>query len=253
MNRLALFTEQKLADPYHLSLNSFASTPTATAPPTTREDSAPYASFAPIHYESGYAYPLVIWLHSAEGDERQLPKVMPLVSMRNYVAAAPRGPCIGHGSRETPSWTQSAAKIADAEENVFHCIEAMQARFHINPRRIFVVGFGSGGTMAVRIAWNHPQRFAGVASIGGPLPRGHRPLRNVNDLRKLPLLLSTGRQSRSYDEQHVCRDLQLLHTAGLTVALRQYPCGDDLRTTMLSDLDRWMMAIVCGASEPAGV
>jgi hypothetical protein len=36
-----------------------------------------------------------------------------------------------------------------------------------------------------------------------------------------------------------------MHAAGCTVALRQYPCGDELTTTMLSDLDRWMMAIVC--------
>ena len=33
--------------------------------------------------------------------------------------------------------------------------------------------------------------------------------------------------------------------AGCTVALRQYPCGDDLTTTMLADLNRWIMEVVC--------
>ena len=50
-----------------------------------------YALFAPLHYESGYAYPLIVWLHGRGNDERQLLRIMPQVSMRNYVAVAPRG------------------------------------------------------------------------------------------------------------------------------------------------------------------
>lgn len=47
--------------------------------------------FSPMHYEPGYAYPLLIWLHGPAQDERQIMKLMPLISMRNYVAIAPRG------------------------------------------------------------------------------------------------------------------------------------------------------------------
>ena len=50
-----------------------------------------HALFAPMHYEPGYAYPLIVWLHGTGGDQRQLQRVMPLVSMRNYVAITPRG------------------------------------------------------------------------------------------------------------------------------------------------------------------
>ena len=99
--------------------------------------------------------------------------------------------------------------------------------------------------MALRVAWNHPDTFAGVATFGGPMPTHDRPLRNVNALRRLPCFVATGRQSQDYPESEVCRDLRLLHAAGCTVALRQYPCGDDLTTTMLADLDRWIMELVC--------
>ena len=104
---------------------------------------------------------------------------------------------------------------------------------------------GCGGTMALRVAWNHPEDFAGVATIGGPLPADNRPLRNVNHLRQLACFLATSRSSLTYPELDVCRDLRLLHSAGCTVALRQYPCGDELTTQMLADLDRWMMELVC--------
>jgi phospholipase/carboxylesterase len=87
--------------------------------------------------------------------------------------------------------------------------------------------------------------FAGVATFGGPMPSHDRPMRRLNALRRLPCFLATGRHSRDYPERNVCRDLRLLHAAGCTVALRQYPCGDHLTTTMLADLDRWIMELVC--------
>jgi phospholipase/carboxylesterase len=61
------------------------------------------------------------------------------------------------------------------------------------------------------------------------------------------VLLATARRSTRYPEAQVCRDLRLLHSAGVSVTLRQYPGGDELTTTMLADLDRWMMAIVSSA------
>ena len=30
------------------------------------------ALFAPLHYEAGYAYPLIVWLHGQGSSERQL-------------------------------------------------------------------------------------------------------------------------------------------------------------------------------------
>jgi phospholipase/carboxylesterase len=67
----------------------------------------------------------------------------------------------------------------------------------------------------------------------------------VNELRHVPCLIATSRDNRAYPANLVCRDLKLLHSAGCTVALRQYPGGDDLTTKMLSDMDRWLMELVC--------
>src|SRR5262245_30987235 len=38
----------------------------------------------PLHYERNYAYPLIVWLHGPDDDERQVTRVMPHVSTRNY-------------------------------------------------------------------------------------------------------------------------------------------------------------------------
>jgi phospholipase/carboxylesterase len=216
-----------------------------TVDPSVQGDAPPFSTFIPIHYEPGYAYPLVVWLHGPQGNEDQLRRIMPLVSMRNYIGVAPRGPQVDSDLDGSYDWPQSLPGIEEAEARVFACIDAACHKFHVHPERIFVGGYGSGGTMAIRIAWNAPHRFAGAMSIAGAVPGTHCPLRRVNDIRRIPLLLASGKHSHTYSEEKVCRDLRLLHSAGFKLALRQYPVGDELISNMLSDLDQWVMEIIC--------
>lgn len=197
--------------------------------------------FAPLHYEPGYAYPLIVWLHGRGGDERQLLRIMPLVSMRNYVAVAPRGP-VACGS-EGPGyyWPQTDQHVQQAEHTVAETVRIATQKLHISPRRIFLAGFDCGGTMAFRAALNRPDLYAGVASLGGAFPNGSMPFRNLAGARRLPIFLATGRDSGEYPAASVCQDLRLLHSAGMSITLRQYPCGHELSPQMLSDLDRWVI------------
>jgi phospholipase/carboxylesterase len=204
----------------------------------------PLSLFTPLHYEENYAYPLLVWLHSAGGDERQLSRVMPLVSMRNYVGLAVRGPAVG---RERGfAWPQTAEGIDAAEQRILEAVETACERFHIHRQRIFLAGYQSGGTMAYRIALRNPARFAAAVSIGGPFPEGENPLARLSQLRKFPLLLAHCRDSQSYQVDRVCQELRLFHAAGLVATLRQYPCGDELTTQMLHDVDVWLMEQVTG-------
>src|SRR5215203_5866783 len=82
----------------------------------------PYSTFAPIHYEPGYAYPLVVWLHDSDSNERELSQIMPLVSMRNYVAIAPRGTCELKKDRGRYGWRQSADAIESAQSRIAECV-----------------------------------------------------------------------------------------------------------------------------------
>jgi phospholipase/carboxylesterase len=228
-----------------------------TSPPSAIVESGRYSSsaegwphslFAPLHYESNYAYPLIVWLHGDGNDERQLRRIMPLVSMRNYVAVGPRGVDLAAGEQGY-TWERNLDSGPRAEEIVSQAIEAAGRRYNISARRIFLAGFGPGGTAAVRLALSDPARFAGVVSLGGRIPSGGAPLARLHAVRKLPLLVMAGQQSTQYAEQQVCDDLRLLHTAGMSVNLRLYPCGDEIDPHMLADLDRWIMQQI---TSPAG-
>jgi len=214
-----------------------------------------HAVFAPLHYESNYAYPLLVWLHGGCDNEQQLRRIMPLVSMRNYVAVAPRGTEEEQtrAGRVAYGWSQSPEHIPLAEQRVLASIDDIQQRFHIEPRRVFLAGLADGGTMAYRIALNYPWRFAGVLSIGGAFPAEGCPLRNLAAVREMPIMLTTGRNSRHYPETRVCGDLRLLHSAGMSVTLRQYPSADELTTKMLADMNCWIMERISSSHRSAGV
>ena len=173
------------------------------APAVEREGCA---VFGPLHYESNYAYPLFVWLHGPGDDESQLKRIMPLASMRNYVAVAPRGTrhVRTSGGRPAFIWPQTEPDIGLADERVLAAIRAAMRKYNIHEKRVFLAGFDCGGTMAYRVAMRHPNRFAGVLSLGGAFPTGHAPLNRLAEARRLALFIASGRDSGKYPPEHVC-------------------------------------------------
>lgn len=209
-------------------------------------ESSRHVFFVPMHYEKNYAYPLIVWLHGSGDDERQLMRIMPLVSMRNYVAVSPRGTAraaVGY------DWEQIDSQIEVAQQRVFAAVDEAARRFHIERRRVFIAGYGSGGTMALRVALRNPGVFAGALTIGGPFPEGNLPLANLERVRRLPLFIALGRQAESYPMEQTCRELRLFHAAGMNATLRLYPCGDEITSNMLHDMDVWVMERVVSTEE----
>ncbi|MCC6509533.1 MAG: dienelactone hydrolase family protein [Pirellulaceae bacterium] len=218
------------------------------APP--RSD-MPLALFGPERYEPRYEYPLIVWLHGCKSNERELEAVMPVLSLQNYVACAPRGTQANEACGQTFQWSQSRAASTLAEEIVFASIDSAMNSFSIARQRVFLAGFGSGGTTALRIALRYPHQFAGVVSICGAFPKNHHPLSNLQTARALPILWMYGEDSTQCGVDHICETLPLMHAAHLRAMFRQYPTRDDLLTNMLSDMNHWLMEQV--TKQPAAL
>lgn len=241
---------------------------------TETSASQPHVLFSPLHYEPGYSYPLFIWLHGHGGDERQVMRIMPILSMRNYVAIAPQGFLSPEDKEKTPDtdpasktdlgsldvstilrearrskpiydWPDTENGLTEAERRIFDCIAVAKQRNNIAANKIFLAGFGSGGTMALRLAFLYPENFAGVASLEGAFPRSGHVLHRWAAARNLSVFLGAGETSDDFSPDDACQALELFHTAGLGTTVRQYPCGRKLVPEMLQDLNRWMMNIVC--------
>jgi phospholipase/carboxylesterase len=227
-----------------------------TEQPARTRSSHPHILFSPMHYEPNYAYPLLVWLHHSGEDERQIMRIMPIVSMRNYVAVAPRGllldeplppptvnlnvSAILHRPKEHYGWTE-ADSLIEIEQRIFDCIVVAQERCNIAPNRIFIGGFGTGGTAALRLAMLYPEHFAGAASFGGKIPTGSRILPSWQSLQPSSVFLGVDKTA----PEHTCQMMELFYTAGMTADIHEYPDTEHLTSAMLQDLNRWMMSIVC--------
>lgn len=236
----------------------------------------PHVLFYPLHYEVGYSYPLLVWLHGRGGDERQVMRVMPKLSMRNYVAVAPQGfpqdqdkqesfcrsskvssniwnsldvTSIINGSVRSKvqyDWQETDEMLTEAEQRIFDCISIAKKRANIASNRIFLAGFGTGGTLAMRLGLLYPESFAGVASLGGAFPQARNVMHRWVAARDLAVFLGFGQNSTTFSPNTARQTLELLHTAGVPTVAKEYVCGQELVPQMLQDLNHWMMNLVCG-------
>ncbi len=195
--------------------------------------------FLPMHYEKKYGYPLVVWLHGNDQSAEQIQQIMPSVSMRNFVAVAPSAPAIDREHNQL--WLQDPMIVGEAHESVVQAIDYAVTRFNINPDRIFLAGAEQGGTMAFRLAFQRPDLFAGVISLNGPLPTERSVLGDWARCRNMPVLWAHCRDSEDFDQDTLCQQLKLLHVAGFSVTLRQYPGFKMMSDKMLSDCNSWIM------------
>ena len=200
--------------------------------------------FTPEHYEQGYAYPLVLWLHSDASSEYELDGLMPHLSLRNYVALAIRGTQLSQVSERRFQWGNASATVAAAEEMVLEAVESVSEKLSINRQKVFLAGHGAGGTLAQWLGLRHSQTFAGVVSIHGGFPRRPKSLVHWKAARSLPVLFMYGEQSEICDTDEVCRSLRHVHSAGLRYQFAQFPGGDVLDSAMTETANRFMMDLV---------
>jgi phospholipase/carboxylesterase len=231
--------------------------------------SHPHYLFSPMHYEPKYAYPLLVWLHHTGSDEREVLRIMPHISLRNYAAVAPRGTAVAEPIPDLSNdlsvaailnrpkthygWTDCPEGFDEAEQRIFDCIAVAKERCNIADRKIFIAGFGVGGAMALRIALQFPDRFAGAASFGidGTLPTNTNVLSRWLESRNLSVLLGMGANTSESDDNssdalcHQSETMELIYTSGMNIDINEYPNIQLLMPEMLQDLNRWMMQIVC--------
>jgi phospholipase/carboxylesterase len=214
----------------------------------------PFRVFVPENYEPGYAYPLVVWLHSDESSELELDNVMATLSRRNYIAIAPRANVRLRDDRRLYRWGKCSTDCAVAEELVWDSVQAAMESLSVHPDRIFLAGFGSGATMAQWIGLKYASQVAGVVSLSGCFPKISRVLSNWKKARDLNVLFAQRQGSALCSDEELLRAIKIGHQSGLLYTFLQARSGgidsqsDDLDASMLEAANRFMMGIVTGTN-----
>jgi phospholipase/carboxylesterase len=211
----------------------------------------PVRTFLPTGYEPNYPYPLLVFLHGHGGSEEQVLRLAPRLSRRNYVAIALRGP---HALDPRPDgrsaycWGQGGQTDAVVEEYVFRAVEQTRRHYHVHSERIYLAGVCEGATLAYRLGLLYPERFAGVISLNGTLPRRGGPLLRLPEVRSLKVLIGHGIANAVVPLTLARNDFRLFYAAGMQVRLHTYAANHRIHPDMLRDVNRWIMGHI-GAEE----
>jgi phospholipase/carboxylesterase len=209
--------------------------------------------FVPENYEPNYAYPLIVWLHDAGRNERDIAEVLPRISTRNYIGLALRG----NGQTAVPAKAAADSGAAAGgfgwsrrerftfQDELHASVRELRRDFHIHPERVFLAGAGEGATMAWDVFLARPEWFAGLAVLGGRFPWRRRPLRQFRALRRKELMITpdSGTPADRSQTESIAR---LMHAAGLELTVGSPSNGRRLSRSVLRRVDYWIMDSIGG-------
>lgn len=165
-----------------------------------RGDAVPLRLLVPA--ASGDPQPLVLALHGAGGSEN--------LFFDSYGDGLAADLCARRG------WYLAAPRAGLGTPDLAGLVDALLQRYPVDPRRVFVVGHSMGAAMAVAATTPRPDRFAGVAALGG----GGAVSRNAA-LAPLPFLVLAG--ERDFGRSGAASLRRQLEAAGAGVVWRVLP------------------------------
>ncbi|EYF07741.1 Hypothetical protein CAP_8242 [Chondromyces apiculatus DSM 436] len=146
----------------------------------------PYPVFVPPSYRpDGPPLPLVIVAHGLDNP--------PEVALRTAIGEAPdMSGDRERAARHLPSFPDQGAILAApwgfgnagprllGEHDTLAVIEALEAHYRVDPRRVSLTGYSLGGTVAFTVPLHHPDRFSASAPLCGyPNLKDYRSIRGV--------------------------------------------------------------------------
>lgn len=140
----------------------------------------------PADYDASVPTPLIVLLHgygSSGARQDAYLGVSKLVDRYGFLFVAP------DGNREKSAdqssfWNASSAccdfyqSKADDSTYVEAIIDAVKADYNVDPARVFLIGHSNGGFLSYRVAYEHSDTIAAIASLAGANEIADRPAPN---------------------------------------------------------------------------
>ncbi|MBT8145730.1 MAG: prolyl oligopeptidase family serine peptidase [Gammaproteobacteria bacterium] len=129
----------------------------------------------PAGYRQDTATPLIVLLHGYSTSGDWVDNYMGLSGIADdygFLLAAPDG-TRESGGAENRFWNASIAccNFYQSEVNdvsyIMSIIEEMKTRYNVDPNRVYLIGHSNGGFMSYRMAYEHPETIAAIASLAG--------------------------------------------------------------------------------------
>lgn len=148
----------------------------------------PTRVYVPARYDGQTPWPLILALHGYSGDAAGMENYYPfraLAESRGFLLCYPEGTVNGGGLRFWNATEACCGAGVDDSAYLRGVIEEVGRNFSVDRKRIYVTGLSNGGFMSHRMACDHADLIAAIASQAGVTfmnPADHRPSQPVNIL-----------------------------------------------------------------------
>jgi predicted peptidase len=203
-----------------------------------------YLLYAPAGYANrARRWPLVVFLHGSGGIGTD-PRVLEEHPLPQTLAATTRFPAVVFSPQLPPRfvWWSDLIPQIDA------LVRRFEARYRIDPQRIYLTGLSLGGFGTWSYALQHPRRFAALVPIAGGYIQGSSAVpADICALRRVPIWVFHGADDTvvyPYQSEVLVRALRKCGSRVLRFTL--YPGVDHLGTWPRAYHDaalwRWLFA-----------
>lgn len=133
----------------------------------------PFTLVVPTTYQSGTPAPLLIALHGYTSESPYAESYFALGKVadeKGILTVYPSGSKDSNGYlfwNATPACCNFDSSTVDDEAYLLSIIDSVSKDYSVDPARVYIAGHSNGGFMAHRMACNHSDRIAAIASLAG--------------------------------------------------------------------------------------
>lgn len=199
--------------------------------------------FRPEHYEPGYAYPLIIWLHHDGESEQTLHDILPAISTRNYLGLSFRAPAINpQASKAGYYWPDSHLFIQQFTEQIQQTVRELSKVLNIHEQRIYLAGTGVGCSVATRLMLHSGDFYAGAALFRGEFRQSDFQHATCGNLKQKRILLDHSPVPQVDESLNASWFTRMLQSTGVEIqAMNLLKADSNSETKQLATLNRWIM------------
>lgn len=197
---------------------------------------------------------LLLMLHGVGSHERDLFDLAEYLDRRFFIVSARAPNVLGPDSYAwypvefTANDTIIDFEVAeDSRSILLHFIDELIEAYHVDPKRVYLIGFSQGAIMGLSIALTRPDKVAGIVVMSGRLlPEIRSMIADPTALTGLPIFMAHGQADPIVPIVQARATRDELAKLPVVLTYHEYAMGHQVTVESMKDVVAWLKARLDG-------